>query len=149
MRIFPRSYRIVVVAVYIHEDIVRLGGANIMGPVVHEAYVFLPVGERTNFIGQVIGVCITETLELSEAGARSVKVEYGEFQKAIVSIEDAIEADSFYEVARYEMKRFEEVKVVDDDSPPRPFGRGQGVSLVLMAGFFGKDERVGDVGVAN
>ena len=78
MRIFPRSYRIVVVAVYIHEDIVRLGGANIMGPVVHEAYVFLPVGERTNFIGQVIGVCITETLELSEAGARSVKVEYGE-----------------------------------------------------------------------
>ena len=46
------------------------------------------------------------------------------------------------------MKRFEEVKVVDDDSPDH-LGRGQGVSLGLMAGFFGKGEGVGDVGVAN
>ena len=73
----------------------------------------------------MIGVCITETLELSEAGARSVKLEYGECQKAIVSIEDSIEADSFYEFARHEMKRFEEVKVVDDDSPDH-LGGGKG-----------------------
>lgn len=105
-----------VVAVYTHKDILKLGGDNKMGPVIHDEFVFLPIGERIHFIGQVIGVCIGETLECSEAGARAVKIKYSETtEKPIVSIEDAIEADSFYENARHEMHRFEDIDVGDED----------------------------------
>jgi xanthine dehydrogenase/oxidase len=105
-----------VVAVYTHEDILKLGGDNTLGPVVHDECVFLPVGERVQFIGQVIGVCIGETLECSETGARSVDIKYGEMiTKPIVSIEDAIEANSFYEFARHEMHRSEDISVGEGD----------------------------------
>jgi xanthine dehydrogenase/oxidase len=87
-----------------------------LGPVVHDECVFLPVGERVQFIGQVIGVCIGETLECSETGARSVDIKYGEMiTKPIVSIEDAIEANSFYEFARHEMHRSEDISVGEGD----------------------------------
>lgn len=105
-----------VIAVYTHEDVVRLGGDNTMGPVVHDEFLFLPIGERVGFVGQVIGVCIGESLECSEAGARSVKIAYGETNETpIVSIEDAIEANSFYEYARHVIDRFDEVTIRDDD----------------------------------
>jgi len=105
-----------VIAVYTHEDIEQLGGNNILGPIMHDEFVFLPIGERVHFVGQVVGVCIAETLEASEAGARSTNVKYGKVvEKAIVSIEDAIEAQSFYEFARHKIDRSSPSIVTDGD----------------------------------
>ena len=105
-----------VVGVYTYEDIQQLGGDNTLGPIKHDEFVFLPVGERVPFVGQAIGVCIAETLEASESGARATKVKYSEATgKAIVSIEDAIEANSFYEFARHKMDRTSPSIIVDGD----------------------------------
>ena len=105
-----------VVAVYTYEDIQQLGGDNTLGPIKQDEFVFLPVGERVHFVGQVIGVCIAETLEASESGARATKIEYSEAaEKAIVSIEDAIEANSFYEFARHKIDRTSPSIIVDGD----------------------------------
>jgi len=105
-----------VVAVYTHEDIQKIGGDNIMGPIEHDEFVFLPRGEVIQFVGQVLGVCIADSLDNSEAGARSVVVEYGEsLGKPVVSIEDAIEAESFYGFARHTMERSNPMSISSDD----------------------------------
>lgn len=105
-----------VVAVYTHEDIQRLGGDNTLGPIVHDEFVFLPVGEKIAFVGQVLGICIGKTLDSSEAGARAVKVTYGELlEQPIVSIEDAIKANSFYEFARHKLDREEPFEISEGD----------------------------------
>lgn len=44
---------------------------------------------------QVIGVIVAETEPLARRAAKAVKVEYEDLP-AVISIEDAIEADSFY-----------------------------------------------------
>ena len=97
-----------VFAVYTHEDLVAIGGDNELGPIVHDEILFLPLGEKVRTIGQGIGIIVAETLESAELGARLVKVEYGEkTEKVIVSIEDAIEAQSFYDFARHTIERGE------------------------------------------
>eukprot|EP00979_Chaetoceros_neogracilis_P006948 scaffold1412_cov277-Chaetoceros_neogracile.AAC.4 len=114
-----------VVAVYTHEDLLSLGGDNAMGPILHDEFVFLPRGERVHFVGQVLGVCIAEDLESSEAGAGAVKVEYSKStEKAIVSIEDAIEAGSFYEMSRHAIDRTLPVEI------------GSGEKIVNVTGSF-------------
>lgn len=105
-----------VVAVYTHEDLQKLGGDNTLGPIVHDEFVFLPVGEKVAFVGQVIGVCIGKTLDSSEAGARAVKIAYGEMSEdPIVSIEDAIKANSFYDFARHRLDRDEPLEISEGD----------------------------------
>ena len=105
-----------VVAVYTHEDIAKLGGDNLLGPIMHDEFVFLPKGEIIHFVGQVIGVCIAETLEIAETGTRSVKIEYGDTNgQPIVSIEDAIEAESYYSFAKHTMDRIIPMEVCDED----------------------------------
>lgn len=105
-----------VVAVYTHEDIQKIGGDNTLGPIVHDEFVFLPVGEMVQFVGQVIGICIGKTLESSEAGARAVQLQYGEMsEEPIVSIEDAIEANSFYEFSRHKLDRNEPLETSEGD----------------------------------
>uniref|UniRef100_A0A7S4RBL2 Xanthine dehydrogenase n=2 Tax=Ditylum brightwellii TaxID=49249 RepID=A0A7S4RBL2_9STRA len=95
-----------VVDVYTHDDLVKLGGENAIGPIMHDECVFLPVGEKIVSVGQVLGIVIGNSIEISEIGARSVKVEYGEKQvQTIVSIDDAIKAGSFYEFARHTLER--------------------------------------------
>jgi xanthine dehydrogenase/oxidase len=95
-----------VFAVYTYEDIVAIGGDNKLGPIVNDENLFLPMGEKVQTVGQVLGIVVAETLESAELGARLVKVEYGETtEKVIVSIEDAIEAKSFYEFACHTMER--------------------------------------------
>ena len=112
-----------IIAVYTHQDIAKLGGDNILGPIQHDEFVFLPRGEIIHFVGQVIGVCIAETLELAETGTRSVIIEYGQNEgKAIVSIEDAIEANSFYSFAKHTMDRVISVEVCDEDRIVNVFG---------------------------
>lgn len=95
-----------VVGVITHEDLVKIGGDNTMGPIVHDEIVFLPLKEKVRTNGQVLGICVGETLEAAEAGARAVKVTYGKpTEKVIVSIYDAIEAESFYEFSRHTLER--------------------------------------------
>ena len=59
-----------VVAVYTYEDVGRIGGDNSLGPIVHDEIRFFPIGECVPFVRQAIGVCIEESLESSETGAR-------------------------------------------------------------------------------
>ncbi len=107
-----------VVAIYTSNDVVENGGDNTIGfsPFGHDEYVFLPIGEKVEFVGQVLGICVADTLEASEAGARSVQVKYGNsLGQPIVSIEDAIEAKSFYDGAIHEMKRSKPLEVETSD----------------------------------
>lgn len=92
---------------YTHQDIKRLGGDNRMGPILLDDVAFLPVGEKVEFVGQVLGIVVGVSQEIAEKGARAVAVEYGEEEagKAIVSIEDAIKAGSFWTDFRHEMIR--------------------------------------------
>lgn len=92
--------------VYTYVDIEKLGGSNVMGPIVHDEVVFLPLGEQVRTVGQVLGIVVAESLESAELGARMVKVQYGATQgKIVVTIDDAIEAGSFYEFSRHRMER--------------------------------------------
>ena len=95
-----------VVGVFTAEDITKLGGKNILGPVVTDEFVFLPIGEEVAMVGQVLGVVVAETLESAELGARKVVPKMGEPKdKVIVTIDDAIEANSFYESTRHVIER--------------------------------------------
>jgi len=105
-----------VVAVYTHEDIAKIGGDNRMGPVQHDEFLFLPKEEKIAFVGQPIGVCIASSVEASETGARSVKIVTSESdQRAIISIEDAIKANSFYDFAKHKLEKSTAIQIDDDD----------------------------------
>jgi xanthine dehydrogenase/oxidase len=105
-----------VVGVFSYADIVKLGGSNEMGPIVHDEVVFLPPGEKVRTVGQVLGIVVAETLEQAELGAHVVKVGYEPCPdndgKIIVTIDDAIETQSFYDFSRHGMHRGD-VSVLD------------------------------------
>jgi xanthine dehydrogenase/oxidase len=95
-----------VFAVYTAADIESLGGSNVMGPIVPDEVVFLPLGEKVRTVGQVLGIVVSENLESAELAARSVIVQYAATQeKIVVTIDDAIEAGSFYDFARHRLER--------------------------------------------
>ena len=97
-----------VVGVYSHKDLVALGGSNTLGPIFQDEVIFLPIGEKVRTVGQILGICVGETLEVAELGARKVSVEYKELdapEKIIVSIQDAIQAKSFYDATRHKLER--------------------------------------------
>lgn len=70
-------------------------GGNDMGAVVHDEECF--ASEVVTCVGQPIGVVVADTEQHARMAARLVKVEYEDLP-ALISIEDAIEAESFYEV---------------------------------------------------
>jgi xanthine dehydrogenase/oxidase len=96
-----------VAGAFTSEDIEKLGGDNKMGPILLDDFTFLPVGEKVEFVGQVLGIVVAASQEIAEKGARAVAVEYTDDVEgeAIVSIEDAIKAGSFWTDFRHEMKR--------------------------------------------
>lgn len=95
-----------VVAVFTHRDLVALGGNNALGPIQLDEVVFLPIGEVVRMVGQVLGIVVAKTLECAELGARLVKVIYAQPKsKVIVTIQDAIEANSFYDFSRHSLER--------------------------------------------
>lgn len=95
-----------VAGVFTFDDLKSIGGKNEMGPIFKDEVLFLPVGSKVTTVGQVLGVCVAETLEAAELGARSVEVSYsGDAGKVIVTIADAIEANSFYEASRHKLVR--------------------------------------------
>ena len=70
-------------------------GGNDMGAVVHDEECF--ASEVVTCIGQPIGVIVADTEQHARMAARLVQVEYEDLP-ALISIEDAIEAGSYYEV---------------------------------------------------
>ena len=95
-----------VVDVYSFADIEKLGGSNALGPIVYDEVVFLPPGEPVRTVGQVLGIVVAESLESAELGARLVEVQYGPTNgRIVVTVDDAIEAGSFYDFSRHVLER--------------------------------------------
>lgn len=72
-------------------------GHNLIGPVVHDEFLFVPIGEEVTCACQALGVVVGETEAAARAGAKLVKCTYEDLP-AILSIEDAIAAKSFFDV---------------------------------------------------
>jgi xanthine dehydrogenase/oxidase len=95
-----------VVGVFGYEDLIKLGGSNELGPLIQDEVVFLPPGEPVRTHSQVLAIVVAESLESAEVGARLVNVTYGDHHsKVIVTVDDAIEAGSFYEFSRHGFER--------------------------------------------
>lgn len=95
-----------VVGIFGADDIEKLGGENLCGPVAKDEFVFLPLGVRIGYVGQVLGIAVGETLDSAEAGAKAVTIRYGTPNGSVpVSIEDAIACNSFYEMTRHTIAR--------------------------------------------
>jgi len=126
-----------VFAVYTFDDLASIGGKNEMGPIFMDEVLFLPVGEKVTTVGQCLGVCVAESLEAAELGARSVKVGYkGEEEKIIVTIDDAIEANSYYEVSRHKLIRGDK-EVIDNLTPAEATtGEPKNGEVVTISGTF-------------
>jgi len=121
-----------VVDVYTHKDLEKLGGSNILGPVKKDEVCFLPVGEKAVFVGQVIGVCVAESLEAAELGAKNVAAEYGDAtDEPIVTIEQAIAANCYYDYAKETIERG-----AVDDVFSQGADTGTSGKLVTVAGTF-------------
>jgi xanthine dehydrogenase/oxidase len=103
-----------VAGAFTYKDIVKLGGDNRMGPILLDDVAFLPVGETVEFVGQVLGIVVAASQEIAAKGARAVAVEYSDELggKAIVSIEDAIDAKSFWADSIHEMHRGGDVEAI-------------------------------------
>lgn len=79
-----------VVGYYGHKDIT---GKNDIGPVIHDEECF--ASREVTCVGQVIGIVVADTEDQARAAARAVKVTYEDLPH-IMSIEEAIEAESFF-----------------------------------------------------
>lgn len=77
-------------AVYTYKDLETLGGNNILGPITKDEFCFLPIGQKAVFVGQPIGICIAESLEIAELGAKSVAVQYGKSDGDVVVTIDQV-----------------------------------------------------------
>ena len=66
-----------------------------MGAVVYDEECF--ASEVVTCVGQPIGVVVADTEQHARMAVRLVKVEYEDLP-ALISIEDAIEAESYYQV---------------------------------------------------
>ena len=77
-----------------------------MGPILLDDVAFLPIGEKVVFVGQVLGIVVGVSQEIAEKGARAVSTTYSDLDgDAIVSIEDAILANSFWADFRHTIQR--------------------------------------------
>lgn len=94
-----------VVDVVMYEDLKNIGGSNKLGPIVKDEEVFCSGSIRN--VGTVIGVAVAETLEAAQAAVNAVNVDYAEYddgRSTIISIQDAIQAGSYYEMTRHKLE---------------------------------------------
>ena len=121
-----------VVAVYTYTDLKKLGGSNILGPIKKDEVCFLPVGEKAVFVGQPIGICVAETLECAELGAKNVSTDYEDApDEAIVTIEQAIAAGSYFDFAKETIERGDVDDIFRQESNTDTGGK-----LVTVSGTF-------------
>ena len=90
-----------VVGVYTYSDLKDIGGKNELGAIFKDEEVFAT--REIRHYGMVIGIVVAETLEVAQLAARSVTQIYDESDKTepIITIEEAIAAQSFYEASRH------------------------------------------------
>jgi len=126
-----------VVGVYGFKSVSLLRGDNRHG-MLNDESVFLPIGEMIGYVGQVLGVAVGETLESAELGARNVAIKYGgpRNDKIAVSIEDAIDSNSFHESTRFTITRgdrftLQSLRGLDDSTSDGNVG-----DLVKISGTF-------------
>lgn len=128
-----------VVGAFSAEDVKKLNGKNYLGPIVKDEFVFLPLGERVSMVGQVLGIVVGETLECAEMGARVAGVKYGPCdEKVILTCEEAIAANSFYEPTRHSLQTGDEAVIesllaTEDTKPDAKLEVG---SIVKVSGKF-------------
>ncbi|KAK6642313.1 hypothetical protein RUM44_014036 [Polyplax serrata] len=68
-------------------------GCNEIGPIFHDEQVFY--SDKVTSQGQVIGAIVADTQILSQRASKRVKIEYEDLSPVIISIEQAIEHDSY------------------------------------------------------
>ena len=127
-----------VVGVFGADDISLLGGENQNGPIAKDEVVFLPLGDKIGYVGQVLGVAVGETLDSAEAGAKAAKIKYGAVNgdKIPVSIEDAIASNSFYEMTRHNIARGDKTTLQRLKDSPDSEGDVKVGDLVKISGSF-------------
>lgn len=93
-----------VIGVYTYEDLKQLGGSNELGPILHDEEVFAE--SEVRHVGMVLGIVVAESIELAHKAARAVQVIYDENYnlKPIITIKDAIEANSFFDSFRHTLE---------------------------------------------
>lgn len=69
-------------------------GSNRHGAIIHDDEVF--ADGKVTCCGQVIACVVGDTLAIAQKASRLVKIEYEELEPVIVTIQDAIKAESFY-----------------------------------------------------
>jgi len=124
-----------VVGIFGSDSMSLINGDNRHG---NDETVFLPVGERIGYVGQVLGIALGETLESAEQGARVVGIKYGapSNDKIPVSIEDAIVAKSFFENTKFEITRGNKSTLKDLQDIEDTSGSAETGSLVKISGTF-------------
>jgi xanthine dehydrogenase/oxidase len=73
-------------------------GHKLIGDIVVDEPVFVGAGERVSFVGQPLAVIVADTEEQARAAARAVRVKYAHTAdaKPLISIEEALAANSLF-----------------------------------------------------
>ncbi|XP_066551006.1 xanthine dehydrogenase/oxidase [Amia ocellicauda] len=75
----------------------NIPGSNMTGPAVYDETVFAE--DKVTCVGHIIGAIVADTKAHAQRAARAVKISYKEL-KPIITIQEAIESQSFYEPIR-------------------------------------------------
>lgn len=73
-------------------------GSNKTGPVVSDETVF--ADEKVTCVGHIVGAIVADTQAHAQRAAKAVKISYKELQPVIVTIQDAITHQSFFQPVR-------------------------------------------------
>ncbi|XP_071785351.1 xanthine dehydrogenase/oxidase-like [Asterias amurensis] len=87
------SAALTVEGVHSFVDIDDVPGSNLVGAVIQDDLLF--ADKEVTCVGQVIGVVVADNQAIAQSAAKLVKVDYEELP-ATITIEDAIEQNSFY-----------------------------------------------------
>ncbi|XP_068152790.1 xanthine dehydrogenase [Drosophila tropicalis] len=79
-------------AFFSHADLTK--HENEVGPVFHDEQVF--ADEEVHCVGQIVGAIVAESKALAQRASRLVQVEYEELSPVIVTIEQAIEHQTYF-----------------------------------------------------
>ncbi|RXG67436.1 Xanthine dehydrogenase [Armadillidium vulgare] len=79
---------------------------NITGYLMKDEEVF--ASKEVRCVGQIIGVVVAETMELAEEARKIVRVQYEDISQPILSIEEAIKANSVWEPLMVEIGNLDE-----------------------------------------
>ncbi|KAL6478496.1 hypothetical protein MHYP_G00143310 [Metynnis hypsauchen] len=75
-----------------------LPGSNKTGPAVYDETVF--ADNKVTCVGHIVGAIVADTQAHAQTAAKAVKISYEEIQPVIVTIQDAIASQSFYQPVR-------------------------------------------------